>query len=124
MTTRFNALAASAAATILLLVGAVQAAEASDKQAPTAAQISAAHTPAEHKAIAQAFDDEAVALEAKAQAHEAMATIYRSGGGGPKSDAAAMVSHCESLVTQYRAAASEARALAAAHRDLAAKAGN
>lgn len=123
MNTRFVSLAASAAATFLLLVVPVHAGEAADRQAPTAAQLEAARTPADHTAIAQAYEDEAAALESKARSHEAMAKIYRSGGGGPKSSAPAMVSHCDRLVKEYRAAAEDTRALAAAHRDLAAKAG-
>ncbi len=85
----------------------------------TAAQVAAAKTPAEHEAIAKAYDSKAVAAEADAKGHEAMARTYQV-GGAPKGSSAAMVGHCERLVTSYRAAATEYRALAAEHRKLAA----
>lgn len=84
----------------------------------TEAQVEAARTPADHEAIARAYDSKAVAAEADANGHEAMARTYKA-GGAPKGNSAAMVRHCERLVTNYRAAATEYRALAAEHRKLA-----
>lgn len=89
---------------------------------PTAAQLETARTPADHAAIAQAYEDEAAALERKADAHAAMAKIYR-GGGAPKASSPAMTSHCERLVKEYRGAAQTARSLAAEHRAVAGKTG-
>lgn len=86
--------------------------------AVTDAQIAAARTPADHEAIARAYDSEAVAAEAKASAHEHMAKTYRT-GGTPKGNSIAMTGHCERLASSYRAAATEYRALAAEHRKLA-----
>ena len=86
----------------------------------TEAQIAAAKTPADHEAIAKAYDAEAAAAEAKAKAHEGMARTYRTGGGTPKASPTAMVGHCDRLMKTYSSAAVEYRALAAEHRKLAA----
>ena len=86
----------------------------------TEAQVAAAKTPADHEAIAKAYDAEAAAAEAKAKAHEGMARTYRTGGGTPKASPTAMVGHCDRLMKTYSAAAVEYRALAAEHRKLAA----
>lgn len=83
----------------------------------TQAQITAARTPADHEAIAAAYDAEAKAADEMAGNHESMAKAYKSAGakGGTQS----MVTHCGRLVTQYRAAAQEYRALATEHRAMA-----
>jgi hypothetical protein len=107
---------------LALAVAAPWAFAGTDSDGPTAAQLEAARTPADHAAIAQAYEDEAAALERKADAHEAMAKIYRS-GGAPKAGSPAMTSHCERLVKEYRGAAQSARSLAAEHRALAGKTG-
>ena len=73
MKTRNNLFAAMAAALTLFL--AVPGAATADV---TEAQIAAAKTPADHEAIAKAYDAEAA--EAKAKAHEGMARTYRAGG--------------------------------------------
>lgn len=98
------------------------AGEAGTGVGPTPAQVEAAKSPADHAAIARAYDDEAVALESKAAAHAAMARTYRA-GGAPKANAAAMTAHCERLESHYRDAAAAARALAAEHRTLAGASG-
>ena len=116
MNARSNLLALLFAATSMLAFAPAQAGERTDGSAVSAARIEAASTPADHEAIARSYEEEAVQLERKAQAHEAMAKVYRSGGGTPKGHAPSMVSHCEKLVAQYRGAAQEARALAAEHR--------
>lgn len=82
------------------------------------AQIAAARTPADHEAIAKAYEAEAAAADAKAREHEAMARTYRS-VGGPKSNSNSMVRHCERLVKSYTDAAADYRALAAEHRGMA-----
>lgn len=116
MNARSNLIAVLFAAASLLAFAPAQAGDKSDGSTVTAAQIEAARTPADHEAIARAYDEEASNLDRKAQAHEAMARIYRSGGGTPKAHSPSMTSHCERLVAQYREAAKEARALAAGHR--------
>ena len=116
MNARSNLLALLFAASSMLAFAPAQAGEKTDLNA---GQIEAAHTATDHEAIARSYEEEAVQLERKAQAHEAMAKVYRSGGGTPKGHAPSMVSHCEKLVAQYRGAAQEARALAAEHRAVA-----
>jgi hypothetical protein len=82
-------------------------------------QIAAAKTPADHEAIAAAFDQEAARLEAKAKEHDAMSKSYRSAATGKKGmNAAAMSAHCLKLATKYREAAEENRAMAAEHRKM------
>ena len=115
MSTRNNLFAAMAAA--LTLFFAVPGPAIADV---TESQIAAAKTPADHEAIAKAYDAEAAAAEAKAKAHEGMARTYRAGGGGPKANSAAMTGHCDRLMKSYSSAAAEYRALAAEHRKLAA----
>jgi hypothetical protein len=114
MNTRNNLFAAMAAA--LTLVLAVPGPATADV---TEAQIAAAKTPADHEAIAQAYDAEAAAADAKSKAHEGMARTYRAGGGAPKASSAAMTGHCDRLMKSYSSAAAEYRALAAEHRKLA-----
>lgn len=92
---------------------------ASEKMAATAAQIEAAQAPADHEAIAKAFDDEAMRLDAKAKEHEQMADAYRSAASKKGPDTAAMRAHCLKLAKQYADAAQENRALAEAHRTMA-----
>ncbi len=115
MNARSNLFAVLFAATSLLAFAPAQAGDKSDGSTVTAAQLEGARTPADHEAIARAYDEEAAGLERKAEAHAGMAKIYR-GGGAPKAHSPSMTSHCERLVTQYRGAAKEARALAAEHR--------
>lgn len=97
----------------LTLSTGVWAAEA----AVTPEQIAAAKTPAEHEAIAVAFEQEAERLEAKAKEHEAMAEAY-SKRGPTKSRSSSMHAHCAKLSKQYSEAAAENRALAKEHRSM------
>jgi hypothetical protein len=113
MNTRNHLFAAIATALTLLL--AVPGAATADV---TGAQIAAAKTPADHEAIAKAYDADAASAEAKAREHEAMAKTYRS-AGGQKAYTNSMVRHCERLVKDYKEAATDYRALAAEHRGMA-----
>lgn len=93
---------------------------AANEMPVSATQIEAAKTPADHEAIATAYDKEAARLESMAKDHVAMARSYRAAAVGTKGSApAAMAAHCNKLMTQYEAAAQENRALAAAHRQMA-----
>jgi hypothetical protein len=86
----------------------------------TPAQIEAAKTPADHEAIAAAYDTEAAQLESMAKKHEAMAKTYQTAATGMKgANPAVMSAHCNKLVTEYKAAAQQNRDLAAAHRQMA-----
>jgi hypothetical protein len=115
MNTR-NHLFAAMAATLALFLAVPDTATAD----VTEAQVAAAKTPADHEALASAYDKEAAAAEAKAKAHEGMARTYNAGGGAPKASSTAMVEHCNRLTKAYGAAAAEYRALAAEHRRMAA----
>jgi hypothetical protein len=107
-----NALAALAAVLVLGLATPFPAAAE-----VTEAQIAAARTPADHEAIAKAYEADAATADAKAKQHEAMARTYRS-TGGPKSSTNSMARHCERLVKYYTDAATDYRALAAEHRGM------
>ena len=87
----------------------------------TEAQIAGARTPADHEAIAAAYDVQAKEAEDMAAKHQSMAKAYTSiGATGTKGGGTqAMVSHCKRLVTEYRAAAKEYQALATEHRTMA-----
>jgi hypothetical protein len=84
----------------------------------TPAQIAAAKTPADHEAIAVAYEQEATSLETKAKEHDAMAKAYSSGGSS-KTGSASMHAHCAKLAKQYTEAAKENRELAKEHRSMA-----
>jgi hypothetical protein len=85
----------------------------------TAAQIQAAKTPADHEAIAAAYDKEAAELEKMAKDHEGMARVYQAAASTQKGmNAPAMKSHCERLATQYKEAAEANRQMAAEHRKM------
>lgn len=111
---RFVTMMSAGAVAILLSGGALAAGSV-----VTPAQISAATTPADHEAIAAAYDKEAASLEAKAREHEQMAQAYGSAGSKKGMDSASMHAHCAKLASQYRAAAAENRELAKQHRAMA-----
>ena len=113
MTPFKSALAAAALATMLSVV-----AYAADPVV-TPDQIAAASTPAQHEAIAAAYDQEAAQLEAKAKEHEKMAQAYSSGGSKKGMESASMHAHCAKLAKQYADAAKENRELAKEHRAMA-----
>lgn len=113
MNTSRNIVAAFVAAIALGLAAPVPAADG-----VTEAQVAAAQTASDHLAIAEAYDSDAAAAEARATAHEAMERTYRL-GGPPKGNSSSMANHCKRLTAHYRAAAGEYRALAAEHRRLA-----
>lgn len=101
----------------LALIGAAVAAPG---EGVTQAQIEAASTPAQHEAIARAYDAEAETADRRAETHAKMAETYRNAYG--KGSRASMVSHCKRLARSYRNAAAEYRELAQEHRRMAAAA--
>lgn len=101
----------------LALVG---AATAAPDDVVTQAQIEAAKTPEQHEAIARAYDDEAAAVEQRAEGHAKMAKTYRYAYG--KGGRASMANHCERLEKDFRNAATAYRELAKEHRQMAAQA--
>lgn len=81
------------------------------------ATIQAAKTPANHEAIAKAYDAQAMKLEKMAEMHKNLGETYKQPGGKPWQ--AAQGKHCDSLAMDLKAAAQEERALAAEHRNMA-----
>lgn len=108
---RFVTMMSAGAVAIMLSAGALAA-----EPVVGPAQISAARTPADHEAIAAAYDQEATRLEAKAREHEQMAKAYGSAESKKGMDSASMHAHCAKLASQYSAAAVENRELAKQHR--------
>jgi hypothetical protein len=86
------------------------------------AKIAAAKTAADHEEIANWYDDQAKAAEAKAEEHRKMGEAYKRAPGPFGKTKLHFHQHCETLVKSYTAEAKEYRALAAAHREMAKKA--
>jgi hypothetical protein len=84
---------------------------------PTAAQIAAAKTPADHEALAKAYESEAKALEKMAARHKDLGQTYGQPGGKPWQPA--MAKHCDSVSSDLEAAAKEERTLAEEHHKMA-----
>jgi len=97
----------------LALIGATAA---SAGEVVSQAQIEAASTPSQHEAIARAYEEEATAVEKRAEDHAKMAKTYRYYGKTPRSS---MARHCERLEKLHRTAAREYRMLAKEHREMA-----
>ncbi len=115
---KFPIVMLSAAVAALALMSGVSPALAADIDP---AQIAAAKTPADHEAIAQAFDEEAAKLEKDAERHQDAAKTYGQPGGKPWMKG--QVKHCDAVAKDLKAAAREDRALAAEHRKMAKQAG-
>ena len=86
----------------------------------TPEKIAAAKSKADHEALANSYEQEAKALDARAADHEALAKAYAE--LAYLKDKPGLIAHCASLVDRYRAAARETRELARAHQELAARA--
>ncbi len=84
---------------------------------PDPAKIAAAKTPADHEAIAKAYDEEAASLEKLAARHKDLGQTYGQPGGKPWQ--AGQAKHCASVAAELAAAAKNERALAAEHRKMA-----
>jgi hypothetical protein len=120
---RFNSSLAAGIAAVGLFLSSSSPVVAASAAEVTPAQISAAHTPAEHEAIASQYDTAAARAEAQATEHEAMVQSYRVAARGAKGEMArSMVAHCEALVKEYREASANYKTLAADHRKMAAEA--
>ena len=112
---------ACVAATVLVLAGGafapsrtLSAGEAADLEK----MISSAKTPADHEALAAAYERAAAADKAESEKHKEMGAAYKKAGG-------ALIGkqhldmHCESLAELYAKAAKENDALAKAHQEMA-----
>ena len=85
------------------------------------AKIESAKTPADHEAIAKAYEAEALSIEKMAEMHKNLSQTYGQPGGKPWQ--AGQAKHCDSVATSLKAAAQEERALAAEHHKMAKEAG-
>jgi hypothetical protein len=81
------------------------------------AKIAAAKTPADHEAVAKAYEAEADSLDKRAASHKDLAQMYTSNPSKPWQ--ASEAKHCDSVASSLKAAAAEDRALAAEHHKLA-----
>ena len=81
-------------------------------------KIQAAKTPADHEAIAKAYEAEAARFEKMAGMHKGLAETY-STQAGAKSWHTAQAKHCDSIAANLQAAARESRELAAEHEKMA-----
>lgn len=99
------------------LVLATSAAYAEPAPFVSQAAVAAAKTPAEHEALAKAYDEEAASLTQKAEVHATMAKD--NGDPGMKGPQKAINRHCAAIAKDYRAAAAESAQLAALQRKLA-----
>jgi hypothetical protein len=81
---------------------------------PSAATIDTAKTPAEHEAVAKAYENEAARLSKEADTHQELANLYKD-----TSRNAGMGRHCAALEKEDRAAAKENLELAAIQHEMA-----
>ncbi len=116
---RFLLLVWSAALAATLTLGGY-AFGADQQPAALEQKIVGATTRADHESMAASYEQEAKALQAKAEEHRQMARAY--GKIGFLKEKHNLVQHCDSLVKKYQEAAKENLALAKIHREIAVKA--
>ncbi len=78
-------------------------------------------TASEHAAEAARYEEEARALEAKADRHASLARTYKARGNSTSKQSSSFRSlskHCDRLAKAYRATAAEARDMAVSHRKM------
>jgi hypothetical protein len=88
--------------------------------------ITTAETPADHRRIAEYFNQEANRMEDEAKDHDYLAEVYRKSpyvsGGGKQSGAGSLfrtAEHCESVAKSLHEAAQSLRELAVEHEQMA-----
>lgn len=79
-----------------------------------------ARSKTDHESLAEYFEQEAHALQAKVERHQKLAEDYEKGGSYEKVKGF-MLQHCNAMIRSYRGAAEENLALARIHRQLAAE---
>ena len=109
----------SAGLAVLALSGGAWAA---GSKALDPAKIAAAKTPADHEAIAKAYEAEALKIEKMAEMHKNLGQAYGAPGGKPWQ--VGQAKHCDSVAASLKTAAQEERALAAEHHNMAKEAGH
>lgn len=97
-----------------IMLGGSQGVRAADLDPAT---IAAAKTPADHEAIAKAYEEQAASFESQAEMHKNISKTYGQPGGKPWMES--QVKHCDKVAADLRAAAREERALAAEHHKMA-----
>lgn len=80
-------------------------------------KIEAAKTPADHEAIAKAYEAEAARFEKMAGMHKGLADTYTTQAGA-KEWHKAQSKHCAAIAASLKTAAKESRELAAEHRKM------
>lgn len=91
-------------------------------QLPIDRQVEIAQSMADHEAIAERLDAEAVRFDRQAAEHEQLAEHYRRGlGMGPKGNSASLANHCDRIAKNLKASATDAREMARMHREIAHK---
>lgn len=80
-----------------------------------------AKSKADHERLAEYFEQQAQALQAKVEHHQKLAEDYEKSGSYEKVKGF-MLQHCNAMIRSYRGAAEESLALARIHRQLAAEA--
>lgn len=81
--------------------------------------VTPAETEAEHQAVAQRLENQALDFEKQAVEHEQLAKEYRNRARmSPKANYVALANHCDSLARSLKASAAEARELAHLHADV------
>ena len=81
-------------------------------------RIEAAHTRADHQALAAYYNGEAAAARAKAAEHREMIKAYHKQVAGGHGNAN-MATHCNSLITGYESIAADYERMATSHRQMA-----
>ncbi len=114
----FSQFTASAVLLMGLALSGCAAVATSAPTPPLQQRIEAAHTPADHSALAAHYSGEAATARTKAAEHRDMIKAYQiqvAGGHGN----ANMATHCNSLITGYQSIAADYELLAASHRQMA-----
>jgi hypothetical protein len=81
--------------------------------------VEAAETGADHEAIAQRLEEDAIQFDEQAAEHELRARRYGRGPARAKGNAASLGNHCGRLARSLKASAQDSRALAELHREIA-----
>ena len=100
----------------LLYTGSAVAESAADLES----KVMAAKTPADHEAIAAAYDKQADAALKEAQNHKRLAKFYHDSPVGRGEGMHGMASHCENIAKNYESSAASFKEMAKAHRAAAA----
>jgi endonuclease III len=85
------------------------------------AAVQSARTPADHQALAGAYQDESKEMEMKADLHKKLLAQYIAASGLNSREAHNLIDHCDWLIRIYQQAAERNASMAASHHRLAAQ---